>query len=359
MNRLAAATLSLLVSLTPLLAGNQLNNNRNTSTKVLSPILERHTARMSSNDWHAFQDWMLSKNPPNQKKSLIQNTVLKAHYLLSESLWWFKSSISDHDFETLLDTSIRSPTGIISAVSGFYNYSPQYTFWVDFANADTFGGGFRGKGNVQEERMFMEFPQLSQLAFDLKRNAEINPVQNKKPEPFLVPRLQRLFDLSRVPYGHALFDISRQQIINDIQKLSAPYAIAHIIGIAAKDYSQTSHAEYSMNDLEYHLRAALLGWLSAKEYPNAKASPLEIHTGAWGSGAFKNSPKMITALQILAFYMAKLETGATLTFHGMNTSLVTPIATEIRTSLQGGITPQQLIKRFQNRQKTDSSWRPV
>ena len=32
MNRLAAATLSLLVSLTPLLAGNQLNNNRNTST---------------------------------------------------------------------------------------------------------------------------------------------------------------------------------------------------------------------------------------------------------------------------------------------------------------------------------------
>ena len=181
---------------------------------------------------------------------------------------------------------------------------PNNAFWVDFANAHHFGGGFRSSGNVQEERMFDEFPSLPDLAYVLRDSKAILPVTSGDvPEPFLVTSLSRRWDVSKVPYGKKLDSTSPEEVRDSVITPPKPYAVAHIIGLAALDYSKGGNqSRYSMEDLKYHVQAALLGDLAARQYNGS--SQVIIHTGKWGSGAFKNSVKMLTALQILAAEMA-------------------------------------------------------
>jgi hypothetical protein len=177
-------------------------------------------------------------------------------------------------------------------------------------------------------------------------------------EPFLVVQLLRKFDVSNVPYGKKLDDTSPTAVQQAVIRLTAPFKMAHIIGLAAKDCSNMKGAKYSMADLKYHLQAAYLGDLAACQY-NGTTAPI-IHTGRWGAGAFKNSLKMLTALQILAAEMAfpSATNPGYLFFHGIDNSIIDPIQEEILLALQAGKTPSQLLTTYYNRQKTDASWRP-
>lgn len=138
--------------------------------------LDMHQATLGT-DFQAFKSWILALNPPSQKKALIENTILNVHYPTTPTIDWAKAIMSNQDFDHLLASPITGISLVVTPVAGVYNYSPNNAFWVDFANASTFGGGFRKNGNVQEERMFMEFPQLAQLAY-AKRNQPILPVSN-------------------------------------------------------------------------------------------------------------------------------------------------------------------------------------
>ena len=132
-------------------------------------------------DFGEFKKWILAKNPPSQKKALIENTILDVHYPTTPTIEWAKAKMTTQDFDTFITSPLKQISLVINPMRGIYNYIPDNAFWVDFANASTFGGGFRSKGNVQEERMFMEFPQLAQLAFAKKKKSADSSCQKKLP----------------------------------------------------------------------------------------------------------------------------------------------------------------------------------
>ncbi|WP_068468739.1 hypothetical protein [Candidatus Protochlamydia phocaeensis] len=329
-------------------------------------ILDTHTTTFNQKDFSDFKKWLLALNPSIQKKTLMSATILAVFYPQSPSITWAKAKMPSKEFSSLLNSPVLTPSATITPVMGNYNYMPNYAFWVDFANAKSFGGGFRSRGNVQEERMFMEFPQLAQLAY-AKRNNPLLPVNKQgDPEPFLIFQLVRRFDISQVPYGKSLDKASTSQVLNGIVQLPQPYPLAHIIGLAAKDWSKipANWRSYSTDDLRDLLKAALLGDLGAVNYQleNGLATP-EIHSGLWGAGAFKNSVKMITAIQILAAYMAQMKKGAVITsinlfLHGIDPSLIALIQQEILLNLQQGKTPNDLLQMYHDRQEEDPSWAP-
>ena len=320
--------------------------------------LKEHTETPSSKDHNKFMDWILGKKPSQGKKALLTATTGSSHYPFTPTITWYKAQLASSDFDALLTRTYSTPAVAVSTTSGYYDYTPSGAFWVDFANENTFGGGFRSNGNTQEERMFFEFPQLADLAYILRGGSKILPVSGGEAEPFLIVNAMRKYDVSNVPYGRALDSASPTEIQNDIVFLPKPYASANIIGLAAKDYRKKSGGKYSLNDLKYHLEAALLGDLGALQY-NGKNSPV-VHTGRWGAGVFKNSVSMMTALQILAAEMAFSgnTNSSQLVFHGIDSALVSSLEQEVVQSLQAGVTPLALLKTFRDRQTFDASWRP-
>lgn len=336
--------------------------------------LDEHQTTLKT-DFKAFRNWMLAKKPPTQKEVLIRNTVLDVHYPLTPTVNWAKAKMSNESFDTLIINPLENISLVVTSVAYPYNYSPNYAFWIDFANANTFGGGFRGKGNVQEERMFMEFPQLPQLGY-AKRNNQILPVTKncttprESPscaEPFLVFDILRRFDVNKVPYGKALYQANPKSIPNDIQKLSKPYPIVNIIGLAANDRCAKGLKDkpYSLLDLKYLLKEALLGNLGALKFnlQQQRGNP-EVHTGPWGTGAFKNSEAMITAIQILAGAMSQMTNegivhGIHLFFHVIPARLVAQIQNDVIIRLKQNQTPLDLLHYFLNLQESDPSiWGP-
>lgn len=330
--------------------------------------LQKHTETKYLQDsyYKDFKSWILNKNPTSQKKALLTSTVTKAHYPIVSSIIWYKAALSESAFSTLLSKTYLSSEVAINVARGNYTYTPDGAFWVDFANGQTFGGGFRGKGNVQEERMFDEFPILPDLAFVLNKQGSsqsILPQVNGTAQPFIVTNAGRNFDVSAVPYGSALDSISASEVKQRVVTLNKPFKIANIIGLAAIDFSHDSHAKYSMSDLKYMTQAAYLGDMGALKIwqQSSSENALIVNTGQWGAGAFKNSLKMVIALQILAAEMAfssSLEEAPQLVFYGIQASAVTPIKDEIETALQSGTTPLELLQTFLKRQKTDPSWAP-
>ncbi len=331
-----------------------------TEEKASEFSLKKHTETLNAHDHTKFSSWILSAHPSPAKKALLTSTITSTHYPFTPTITWYKASLSTSAFDQLLNQTFLSPSVVVQSAQGNYNYTPDNAFWVDFANASHFGGGFRSKGNVQEERMFDEFPQLSDLAYVLRKSTTILPTtKNGVAEPFLVVDALRKFDVSQVPYGKALDSASPKKVAAAVVKLSKPLKSANIIGLAAKDYSKKHNSRYSTSDLQYHLQAALLGDLAALQYNNGPAN-LIIHTGRWGAGAFKNSLPMITALQILAAEMAfdGKTPSSLIVFHGIDTSLIITLQQEIVSKLLAGTTPNELLKIFKNRQNDDAAWRP-
>lgn len=321
--------------------------------------LQKHKEHPDPKDHTKFEDWILSQHPSPAKKALLASTLNSTYYPFTPTITWCKAHMNSFDFELLLNATYQAPSVTINSQRGNYDYKPNGAFWVDFANAQHFGGGFRSRGNVQEERLFIEFPMLAHLAYVLRSDDSILPVaKNGSPEPFLVVACLRKFDINKVPYGKDLDDCSPQQVKKDVVRLEKPFPSAHIIGLAAKDYSNKHDPRYTMKDLKYHLQAAFLGDLAALTLNGS--SHLVIHSGRWGAGAFKNSLKMITALQILAAEMAfsGTNTNPRLILHSIDSSLITSLREEIVKSLRNGNSPSVLLRTFLDRQTHDSSWRP-
>jgi hypothetical protein len=322
-------------------------------------LLESHTETLTPKDHTKFSSWILSQDPSAAKKALLTSTITSTYYPFTPTITWYKASMDQSNFGKLLSKTFSPSTTNIIAASGNYDYTPDGAFWIDFANAKHFGGGFRSHGNVQEERMFDEFPQLPDLAYVLRNNTTIVPVTKQgAAQPFMVVSAERKFDVSNVPYGSALDSASPHTVEKSVVRFNAPFKKANIIGIAAKDYSKTHNARYSMTDLTYHLQAALLGDLAALQYNRSKS--VLLHTGKWGSGAFKNSVEMITALQILAAEIAFSGTTVhtSLYFHGIDSSLLSSLQQEIVHLLQTKNTPNAILKILLEKQNHDPAWRP-
>jgi hypothetical protein len=324
--------------------------------------VKEHKTILQSGDYRNYKNWMLSLHPSPGKEALLMSTSLAAHYPVTTAITWYKACISREKFAALLQQHYVPSSITIATIPGNYDYSPDGAFWVDFANAQHFGGSFRTTGNVQEERMFDEFPQLANLAYSLRDKKTILPVNERgEAEPFLINSLMRLFDVSKAPYGRDVDVASPEDVQKSIVQLDKPFSKAHIIGLAAIDYNKNHEganhsSKYTKCDLEYLLQAAFLGDIAALQHNTQQT--LCIHTGRWGAGAFKNSLKMVTAIQILAAEMALKDLSASLFFHGVDDSLLAPIRQEIDQKLSSGMTPLAILNHLCMYQDTDPSWRP-
>ena len=344
-------------------------------------IVEKHDTTLPGN-FQAFKQYMLEKRLDPQKKALIKNTVLKAKYPLNNQVTWSNVKMAPREFDALIKKPLTKLKFTVTPVNGYYNYAPNDHYWVDFAAATHFGGGFRSRGNVQEERMFMEFPELSQLAFAKRRNSILPiesscthiPLTANCAEPFVVYNISRLFNISQVPYGRALLNAAPASIKNQIKKLNSPFAKGNIIGIAANNWSSPRRAnkKYSLEDLKYTLKAAILGNLAAiRDSMDKKKAAPNVHTGNLGAGAFKNSTEMMIAIRVLAAAMSQIPqgpfvNGVNLFYHGDpvtlqgNKAQVQRITKEILGMIiNKKMTPEQILIALLYKQKVNpKAWAP-
>ena len=164
----------------------------------------------------------------------------------------------------------------------WFDYMDQDHYYIDFAHATHFGGSYRGHGNVQEERMFVEFPALPLLEF--KTNNGIHPCVIEydsngkeksppmaKPSPFIIESINREYDISGTPYGGAIFNAQDSQILKGIKKVNNSVPV-NIIGLAAENRKFQQGVPYSLKDQLYHFEAAYLGFSGAKRSSCSKKS---------------------------------------------------------------------------------------
>ena len=344
--------------------------------------IEKFNTELTGSQYQ-FRQWLFAQNPYPQKDVLLENTSKKIVYPYVNSVHWSQITMSDTDFNTILSTPINlnNINFTVTTESTKYNYQPKGSFWVDFADAEKFGGGFRGNGNLEEERIFFEFPQLAQLAY-ARRNSPPLPVKpisgifptTSDAQPFIIFNLFRNFDVSQVPYGNQLKKVEpASQISNLVKELPSPYAEVNVIGIASLNCCQKNppikSRQYRQSNLLYLLKESLLGNLGAI-MSLIQFSPTnttaEIHSGQWGTGAFGNSLYTVTAIQILSGMLSQIYTnheqyGIHLHLHGVSQSIIDEVKNIVTTELQkSGGNPAKVIERILDLQNADpKKWGPV
>lgn len=266
----------------------------------------------------------------------------------------------------------------------YYDVAGHY--YVDFANAYEFGGGYRSGGAVQEEMMFWMIPKLVHLAFaSEKANAPIKIWGNESSEgaanSFIVHNVERYYDLRHIPYGQAFYRASDSQLARTAERLSAkdkkkvlsttaqglaPLVMetpdspaVNIIGLAALDWrSEKVGRLYRKEELLYHYKAALFAFQAAALQEQTQGKKPIIHTGAWGCGAFGNSEKTMIFIQLLAAGAANVK----VVFHGVDNDARQPyyttdfIKARIKDLATGTKTVEECFNWILKEQETDRSW---
>lgn len=331
-----------------------------------------------------FRKWLFERKPYPQKEALLEGTIKEIAYPYPNigAVHWSQITMSDANFDKILNTPVdlHQVNFRVYPDAPTYEYHTNGTFWVDFADAASFGGGFRGKGNLEEERLFFQFPQLAHLAFALASNPPL-PVKpgatgifptTEQAQPFIVFDVLRRFDIEKIPYSDALKLISKSQVFKDIKTLSSPYKKGNIIGIASLNWCQTNPPiatkQYRLSNLKYILKESLLGNLGAVmsliEYSSGHTTA-SIHSGQWGTGAFGNSLHMVTAIQILSGILSQVDShgkqyGISLHLHGVDKNIIREAENIVKGILnQQGGTPLKVLDHLLSLQKSSpTDWQP-
>ncbi len=259
-------------------------------------------------DFAAFMTWVTEKTVQPQKKALLEATIgessLKSLTSVSRTYTQLKLVNDDHLSSPL------SPINVATSEKWFTYEEASHTN-VDFA-AEDIGGGWRAQGNVQEERMFCEIPELALMAYlAAKTKTPLQPFDriSGRHQPFLVTHVEREWEISTEIYARQMYDKEPEEIADFVK--SAPKGPKiNIVAIVAKHWDKNSLEHYSEADLRFHLEAA---YLACRAEKLANPSDSLLITGAWGCGAFNNSEMMMTAIQMLAGRM----TGVNLKFAGV------------------------------------------
>jgi hypothetical protein len=316
---------------------------------------------LSSEKYRSFILKNESRLHPN-KRQLLDNTVLHSTVKPSATpLTYQVVSLDKQNFQKLLNSKVQGERTQISCLRTWYDYKDPHSYWVDFANATSFGGGYKSRGNVQEETMFCEFPDLAYLDCAVKGN--IHPCTDGEhfcptdATPFIIKDVTRQYKVDKALYGRKLEEFNGN-ISEKVERLQNQPPVS-IIGLAAVNWNSKKipiegRKKYQLNHLEYHLKAAYLGNIGAKEGSEGRVC---IHTSSWGCGAFANSYKMMVAIQILAAKMADVD----VVFHGTtngSVQMVAEIQTLIQQNLDQGKTAADILQLFLKQQEVDSQWAP-
>lgn len=222
----------------------------------------------------------------------------------------------------------------VESREGYFDYAIQDTtqqkvYHVDFAN-ERLGGGFLGRGFVQEETMFVEFLELDYHAIkdgltNLGRSTLQTRVSNNipgiqsnwalggRPTPLIFEEVTRT---GKFKYGKYKLTTGKSSYGAIKFETKDPLQKANILAIAAPKLkkgdtkSQTSFA--TLTDL---FNTANAGFTFAKEQTDNKK--LVMVTGALGAGVFYNHRIVVNVIQQLAAMHANVDH---IIFYGYGTS---------------------------------------
>jgi hypothetical protein len=214
----------------------------------------------------------------------------------------------------------NSPTSIL-VQPGLYDYNTatDQDFWVDFANK-TLGGGVFRNGFVQEETLFLETPELANVAAVnaaaqnppvITRTGKDPGVLQGSPTPWIFLGVNRVMDLDQKVVGHDMWKTITVNQLNaaDVPLTKMPEKI-NILAMAAPLLPQFG-PKATVPILEDLFNTFVAGFSLARAAGNGQ--PIHIHTGPIGAGVFYNDRAVVYVMQVLA----AMEVGkVNLTFHG-------------------------------------------
>lgn len=307
--------------------------------------------------------WLHPTGQSPQKRLLIEQTIepsFKDVTFLRESVE-FKKFEPTNNFEKYFQDLKKDPLPQflkgqhIEVTNKWFNYQKAQSsdFFLNYASSAHFGGAFLTHGNVQEEHLMVQFPEMAKIAFYTNQVMDILPIQSKGdlhppyvvPTPTLVTAAQS-FDTNQL-YGGKLGQLTPTKVSTLIQQKASPRV--NFIAIAARCWRQGDTLEYSLVDLDYHLKTLLSACFLAKS--TCPENPT-IHGGKWGCGVFGNNTTVMTILQLLA---AKI-TGVDYVLHDVNQ----PIYNSALKCVQENKTVEDVFKAIINMQKDHPGrWNPI
>jgi hypothetical protein len=204
-----------------------------------------------------------------------------------------------------------------SVVAGYYDYRAAGAgIWhVNFSDPQLFVA-YGSPLLAQDELQAAEHPLLGSVREALL--AEELPALTEKdlePTPMLVANVERRCAIATEPdldagrpyglYGNQFARASTAAVRAAVRVLDPP-TITNLIAIAAPGGGR---GMYFRRDLDRILVTAWTGFAAAvtesqRAWPGA---PVEIHTGFWGCGAFGGNRHLMTALQLLAARLARVD----------------------------------------------------
>jgi hypothetical protein len=259
---------------------------------------------------------LLMKARDHLKALGFTTAEMTSHTLLNEKDYeqstakfpeYFDKEFHDHDIE------IKQHHG-----QSHYTYDKKETeafqVWVDFANMKL-GGGVFGDGFIQEETMFLETPELANVAAcdQITRSGNSGGVLEGSPRPMLFKGVHRVIDIKEFPKP---WDEEKYQVLLEdryttpLKKDEAQQII--VLAMAAPSLKGTSGQQWTHNTLRDLFNTFVAGFQLSRDVADKAATtpagrrhaaanpPVLINTGGIGTGAFDNNPTVVAVLQVLA-----------------------------------------------------------
>lgn len=271
------------------------------------------------------------KELPPQKIIIIEKAKenykklgLKPHVELLQLESYADFYITKEAMPTYFYSTINKPImPTINYTPEFFNYAihdpSKEEIWVDFANM-WLGGGVLNEGNVQEETMAQETPELLALCADYDpvtgytyatRTGPANTgeqVLGASPSPILIKGLQRVLALdSDKLYGGKLYHVTEDALRKNYGITILDKAVRfNTLAIAAPRLSFYSE-QFHIDTLKDLFNTMIAGFtLSGKN--------TLIHSGLIGCGAFNHHYRAAIVIQMFAAAI----TNTSLMLHGVD-----------------------------------------
>ena len=209
--------------------------------------------------------------------------------------------------------------GLVVAQPGFFDYRPALDgaveWHVNFADPHLFVA-YGGRLLAQDELQVAEHPALGALREALVVAGErALTVDDGEPTPVLVTSVERRVAIATEPdadagrpgglYGNA-FAHADPDVVRRAVTRQDPPTVTNLIAMAALP---GGYGAYQTDEIETILVTAYTGFRAAvlESEDLESDSPVAVHSGFWGCGAFGGNRVLMSALQTAAAGMAGLD----------------------------------------------------
>lgn len=251
---------------------------------------------------------------------------------------------------------IQAASSLVESRQDVYDYAPAINavgaveWHVNFADPHLFAA-YGSSLLAQDERQVAEHPALGAVREALAAGGHTaKTVENGRPTPVLVMDVERRCRIATDRnadegrpgglYGNAFARAAAAAVQRATSRIDPPTR-SNVIAMAAPPGGR---GQYDQETIEHILVTAFSGFQAAAlEAARVRRSPtpVAVHTGFWGCGAFGGNRVLMATLQLLAAQMAALDR---LVFHTFDRSGTTSLA-EARKVVDeklGGLSPMEM-----------------